>query len=94
MRLHPETAARTVAAPAAKKWGDEGGSGVQGWSPGKNFSDHALFYARKHPFYRQGTHMFTAGEHCSNATQHHKEQRDSQDLGITDGRCCKQSYVC
>ena len=48
-----------VAAPAALKWGATKGA------RGSGGSDHALFYARKRPFYRQGMPMFTAGERCA-----------------------------
>ena len=84
----------SVAAPATKNWGDEGGWGVQGRSPRTNFWDHALSYARKRPFYRQGTPMFTAGGMLFKCNSMLRSSETVKILGFMMNQCCKQSFVC
>ena len=53
--LYETRYSKSVAAPATKKWGDEGGGAPE------KFLRRRPFFAGKRPFYGQGTPMFAAG---------------------------------
>ena len=73
--------------------GDKGGWGSGGGAPGKIFGTTPFLMLGNALLSTGNAHVYSRG----NAFQlqiNIKEQRDFQDLGISDDQCCKQSCVC
>ena len=84
---------RAVAAPAAKNGGTKGDRGYGSGATRKIFRTTPLFMLGNALLPKGNAYVCSRG----NAVQMQlnvKEQRDCQDLGISDDQFCKQSYVC
>ena len=92
-RIPAEIVAFSGGASRQEVGGTKGDRGSGGGAPGKIFGTTPFLILGNALFPTGNAHVYSRG----NAFQlqvNTKEQRDSQDLGISDDKCCKHSNVC